>query len=55
MTEETGNKQYRDSVFCHYFQDKTRLLSLCNALLNTNYTDTGERKEPETVYLLSTL
>jgi len=36
------NKQYRDSVFRHYFKDKTRLLSLCNAVLNTNFTDTGE-------------
>ena len=42
MAEETGNKQYRDSVFCDYFKDKTRLLSLCNALLKTNYTDTKE-------------
>lgn len=42
MTEEVGNKQYRDSVFCHYFKDKTRLLSLCNAILNTNYTDTNK-------------
>lgn len=42
MTEETGNKQYRDSVFCHYFKDKTRLLSLCNAILGTSYTDTSE-------------
>lgn len=40
MNEGTSNNQYRDSVFCHYFKDKTRLLSLCNAILNTNYTDT---------------
>ena len=39
---ETANKQYRDSVFCHYFKDKVRLLSLCNALLDTNYTDIDE-------------
>ncbi|MBO6178306.1 MAG: Rpn family recombination-promoting nuclease/putative transposase [Selenomonadaceae bacterium] len=35
-----GNNQYRDSVFCHYFNNKTRLLSLCNAILNTDYKDT---------------
>ena len=39
-----NNKQYRDSVFRHYFKDKTRLLSLCNAVLDTNYTDTNELK-----------
>ena len=39
---ETANKQYRDSVFCHYFNDKVRLLSLCNALLNSDYTDIDE-------------
>lgn len=32
-----ANAQYRDSVFRDYFNDKVRLLSLCNALLNTNY------------------
>ena len=39
---EPQNKQYRDSVFRHYFKDKTRLLSLCNAVLDTDYTDTDE-------------
>ena len=34
---EAANKQYRDSVFCHYFRDKVRLLSLCNALLDSDY------------------
>ncbi len=34
-----ANPQYRDSVFRDYFNDKVRLLSLCNALLDTNYTD----------------
>ena len=34
-----ANAQYRDSVFRDYFNDKVRLLSLCNALLNTNYED----------------
>ncbi len=43
-TPSQNNKQYRDSVFRHYFKDKTRLLSLCNAVLNTNYTDTNELK-----------
>ena len=36
-----GNPQYRDSVFRDYFNDKIRLLSLCNAILGTNYTDTN--------------
>lgn len=39
---EAANKQYRDSVFCHYFNDKVRLLSLCNAFLDTDYTDIDE-------------
>jgi len=43
-TTNQNNRQYRDSVFRHYFKDKTRLLSLCNAVLNTNYTDTNELK-----------
>ena len=43
-TPNQNNKQYRDSVFRHYFKDKTRLLSLCNAVLDTNYTDTNELK-----------
>ena len=34
-----ANPQFRDSVFRDYFNDKVRLLSLCNVLLNTNYTD----------------
>ena len=37
-----GNVQYRNSVFCHYFNDNIRLLSLCNALLNTEYADPSE-------------
>ncbi len=35
----TANPQYRDSVFCDFFNDKVRLLSLCNALLDTDYKD----------------
>ena len=35
-----GHAKYRDTVFRHYFKDKIRLLSLCNAILNTHYTDT---------------
>ena len=31
------NPRYRDSVFCSYFNDPTRLLSLCNAVLDTKY------------------
>ena len=42
MTNIEGNVQYRNSVFCSYFNDKPRLLSLCNALLNTNYPDPQE-------------
>ena len=36
------NAQYRDSVFRSFFNDQTRLLSLCNALLGTNYTNPDE-------------
>ncbi len=35
----TANPQYRDSVFRDFFNDKVRLLSLCNALLDTDYKD----------------
>ena len=34
-----ANPQFRDSVFRDYFNDKVRLLSLCNALLQTDYND----------------
>ena len=33
------NVKYRDSVFRDYFNEPTRLLSLCNAVLGSNYTD----------------
>ena len=33
------NSKYRDSVFRSYFNDPVRLLSLCNAVLDTQYTD----------------
>lgn len=33
------NAKYRDSVFRDYFNEPTRLLSLCNAILGTSYTD----------------
>lgn len=36
------NAQYRDSVFRSFFNDQTRLLSLCNAVLDTNYTNPDE-------------
>ena len=36
------SKQYRDSMFRDYFNDRTRLLSLCNALLGTNFTNPNE-------------
>ena len=34
--------KYKDSMFRDYFNDKVRLLSLCNALLDTNFTDPNE-------------
>ncbi len=37
-----SNAQYRNSVFCSYFNDHTRLLSLCNAVLNKNYSNPSE-------------
>ncbi|MBR4382814.1 MAG: Rpn family recombination-promoting nuclease/putative transposase, partial [Selenomonadaceae bacterium] len=36
------NAQYRDSVFRSYFNEPTRLLSLCNAVLGTAYSDTSK-------------
>ena len=36
-----SNAKYRDSVFRSYFNEPVRLLSLCNAVLNTNYADTS--------------
>ena len=38
---EQYNKRYRDTVFRSYFNDADRLLTLCNALLNTDYKDTA--------------
>ena len=37
MSGEGGNKKYRDTVFCSYFNEPVRLLSLCNAILGTKY------------------
>lgn len=34
-----ANPKYRDSVFRDFFNDKVRLLSLCNSLLDTHYND----------------
>ena len=42
MPNLNSNNQYRDSVFRDFFKDKIRLLSLCNALLDTNYDDPEE-------------
>ncbi|MBQ3445065.1 MAG: Rpn family recombination-promoting nuclease/putative transposase [Selenomonadaceae bacterium] len=36
------NAQYRDTVFRSFFNDQTRLLSLCNAVLETDYTNPDE-------------
>ena len=44
MSGEDGNKQYRNSVFCSYFNEPKRLLSLCNAVLGTKYTDATKLK-----------
>ena len=33
------NTKYRDSVFQSFFNEPIRLLSLCNAVLETNYND----------------
>ena len=38
----SANKQYRNSVFCSFFNDPIKLLSLCNAILDTNYSDVSE-------------
>ena len=37
-----SNTQYRNSLFCSYFNEPHRLLSLCNAILGTNYDDPSE-------------
>ena len=37
-----ANTKYRDSVFRDFFNEPVRLLSLCNALLNSNYLDPAE-------------
>ena len=34
--------KYKDSMFRDYFNDRVRLLSLCNALLGTNFTNPDE-------------
>ena len=39
MSGIEGNKQFRNSVFCSYFNEPIRLLSLCNAVLGTEYRD----------------
>ena len=36
------NSRYRDSVFRSYFNEPVRLLSLCNAVLGTQYTNSDE-------------
>lgn len=36
------NSRYRDSVFRSYFNEPVRLLSLCNAILATQYTNPDE-------------
>ena len=36
------NPKYRDSVFRSYFNESQRLLSLCNAILGTQYSDTSK-------------
>ena len=38
----SANFQYRDSVFRDFFNDPTRLLSLCNSLLGSDYSNPAE-------------
>ena len=42
MTRQNANAQYRDSVFRDYFNSPERLLSLCNAVLGTEYSDAAK-------------
>lgn len=44
MSGKEGNKKYRDSVFRDYFNEPVRLLSLCNAILGTQYSEVSELK-----------
>lgn len=37
-----SNAQYRNSLFCSYFNEPSRLLSLCNAVLGKNYSNSSE-------------
>ena len=41
---DNANAQYRDTVFRDYFNNEHRLLSLCNAVLETNYKDESKIK-----------
>ena len=42
MPGQNANVQYRDSVFRDYFNTPERLLSLCNAVLGTEYRNAGK-------------
>ena len=42
VSGKDGNKKYRDSVFRDYFNEPVRLLSLCNAILGTKYSNVYE-------------
>ena len=44
VSSKEGNKKYRDTVFRDYFNEPVRLLSLCNAILGTQYSDVAELK-----------
>ncbi len=44
VSSKEGNKKYRDTVFRDYFNEPIRLLSLCNAILGTQYSDVAELK-----------
>ena len=37
-----ANEQYRDSVFRDFFNEPVRLLSLCNALLDSDFKNADE-------------
>ena len=41
-TNVTVNREYKSTVFAQLFKDKKKLLSLYNALNNSNYTDDND-------------
>lgn len=41
-TNATANREYKSTVFAQLFKDKKKLLSLYNALNNSNYMDDND-------------